>query len=40
VTGRLDVREEAAKLSAIDPMELAAVAVGENGDDEEASDDD
>ena len=40
VTGKLDVREEAAKLPGIDPMELATVAVGENGDDEEASDDD
>jgi type I restriction enzyme S subunit len=40
VTGKLDVREEATKLSEIDPMELATVAVGENGDDEEASDDD
>jgi type I restriction enzyme S subunit len=40
VTGKLDVREEAAKLPEIDPMELATVAVGENGDDEEGSDDD
>jgi type I restriction enzyme S subunit len=40
VTGKLDVREEAAKLPEIDRMELATVAVGENGDDEEASDDD
>jgi type I restriction enzyme S subunit len=40
VTGKLDVRDEAAKLPEIDPMELATVAVGENGDDEEASDDD
>ena len=40
VTGKMDVREEAAKLPEIDPMELATVAVGENGDDEEASDDD
>lgn len=39
VTGKLDVREEAAKLPEIDPMELATVAVGENGDDEEATDD-
>jgi len=40
VTGKLDVREEASKLPGIDPMVLATVAVGENGDDEEASDDD
>ena len=40
VTGKLDVRDEAAKLPDIDPMELATVAVGENGDDEEATDDD
>jgi type I restriction enzyme S subunit len=40
VTGKLDVRDEAAKLPEIDPMELANVAVGENGDDEEATDDD
>jgi type I restriction enzyme S subunit len=40
VTGKLDVRDEAAKLPEIDPMELATVAVGENGDDEEATDDD
>ena len=40
VTGKLDVRDEAAKLLEIDPMELVTVAVGENGDDEEASDDD
>jgi type I restriction enzyme S subunit len=40
VTGKLDVREEASKLPEIDPMVLATVAVGENGDDEEASDDD
>ena len=40
VTGKLDVREEAAKLPDIDPMELATVAVGENGEDEEATDDD
>jgi type I restriction enzyme S subunit len=40
VTGKLDVRTEAAKLPEIDPMELATVAVGENGDDEEATDDD
>lgn len=40
VTGKLDVREEAAKLPEIDPMELVTVAVGENGDDEEATDDD
>jgi type I restriction enzyme S subunit len=40
VTGKLDVREEAAKLPEIDPMELATVSVGENGDDEEATDDD
>ena len=40
VTGKLDVRDEAAKLPEIDPMELATVAMGENGDDEEATDDD
>ena len=40
VTGKLDVRDEAAKLPDIDPMELVTVAVGENGDDEEATDDD
>jgi type I restriction enzyme S subunit len=40
VTGKLDVREEAAKLPEIDPIDLVNVAVGENGDDEEASDDD
>lgn len=40
VTGKMDVRDEAAKLPDIDPMELATVAVGENGDDEEATDDD
>ena len=40
VTGKLDVREEAAKLSEIDPMELTTVVVGENGDDEEVADDD
>ena len=40
VTGKLDVRDESAKLPDIDPMELATVAVGENGDDEEATDDD
>jgi type I restriction enzyme S subunit len=40
VTGKLDVRDEAAKLPEIDPMEIATVAVGENGDDEEATDDD
>jgi len=40
VTGKLDVRDEAATLPEIDPMELATVAVGENGDDEEATDDD
>ena len=38
VTGKLDVREEASKLPEIDPMELATIAVGENGDDEEATD--
>jgi type I restriction enzyme S subunit len=38
VTGKLDVREEAAELPEIDPMELVTVAVGENGDDEEAAD--
>ena len=40
VTGKLDVRDEAATLLEIDPMELATAAVGENGDDEEATDDD
>ena len=40
VTGKLDVREEAATLPEIDPMELATVSVGENGNDEEATDDD
>lgn len=40
VTGKLDVRDEAAKLPEIDPMELATVSVDENGDDEEATDDD
>lgn len=40
VMGKLDVREEAAKLPEIDPMELATAAIGENGDDEEATDDD
>jgi len=40
VTGKLDVREEAAKLPEIDPMELATVSVSENGDDEEITDDD
>lgn len=40
VTGKLDVRDEAAKLPEIDPMELMNVAVGENGDDVEATDDD
>ena len=40
VTGKLDVRDEANKLPEIDPMELATVAVSENGDDEEATDDD
>lgn len=40
VTGKLDVRDEAAKLPEVDPMELATVAVGENGDDEEETDDD
>lgn len=40
VTGKLDVRDEAAKLSDIDQMELATVAVDENGDEEEATDDD
>lgn len=39
VTGKLDVRDEAAKLPDIDPMELATVAVSENGEDEEATDD-
>jgi type I restriction enzyme S subunit len=38
VTGKIDVREDAAKLPEIDPMELATVAVGENGDNEEATD--
>jgi type I restriction enzyme S subunit len=40
VTGKLDIREKAAKLPEIDPMELATVAVGENGNDEEATDGD
>jgi type I restriction enzyme, S subunit len=40
VTGKLDVRDEAAKLPDIDPKELATVSVGENGDEEEATDDD
>lgn len=40
VTGKLDVREEAAKLPELDPMEFATIAVGENGDDEETTDDD
>ena len=40
VTGKLDVRDEAAKLPDMDPMELVTVGVGENGDDEEATDDD
>jgi type I restriction enzyme S subunit len=40
VTGKLDVRNEAAKLPDIDPMELATVSLGENGDDEEATDGD
>jgi type I restriction enzyme S subunit len=40
VTGKLDVRKEAAKLPVIDPIDLVNAAVGENGDDEEASDDD
>jgi type I restriction enzyme S subunit len=40
VTGKLDVREEATKLPEIDPIELVNVAVGENGDNEEATDDD
>ena len=40
VTGKLDVREEAAKLPEIDPMDLASVSVSENGDDEETTDDD
>jgi len=40
VTGKLDVRDEAATLPEIDPMEFSTVAVGENGDDEEATDDD
>ena len=40
VTGKMEVRDEAAKLPDIDPMELATVSVSENGDDEEATDDD
>lgn len=40
VTGKLDVRDEAAKLPEINLMELATVAVSDNGDDEEATDDD
>jgi type I restriction enzyme S subunit len=40
VTGKLDVRDEAAKLPDIDPMELVTVSLGENGDDEEVADDD
>jgi type I restriction enzyme S subunit len=40
VTGELDVREAAAKLPEIDPMELATVSISENGDDEETTDDD
>ncbi len=40
VTGKMDVRVEAAKLPEIDPIELVTVSVGENGDDEEATDDD
>jgi type I restriction enzyme S subunit len=40
VTGKLDVRDEAAKIPEIDPMELATVSMGENGDDEEETDDD
>lgn len=40
VTGKLDVRKEAAKLPVIDPIDLMNAAVGENGDNEEASDDD
>jgi type I restriction enzyme, S subunit len=40
VTGKMDVRDEAAKLPEIDPRELATVSVGENGDDEEVADDD
>jgi restriction endonuclease S subunit len=40
VTGKLDVRDEAAKIPEIDPMELATVSIGENGDDEEETDDD
>jgi type I restriction enzyme S subunit len=40
VTGKLDVRDEAAKLPDVDPMELVTVSIGENGDDEEATDDD
>ncbi len=39
VTGKLDVRNEAAKLPEINPMELTTVAMGENGVDEEATDD-
>jgi len=40
VTGKLDVRDEAATLLEFDPRELATATVGENGDDEEATDDD
>jgi type I restriction enzyme S subunit len=40
VTGKLDIRDEAAKLPEIDPMELASVSVGENGNDEEETDGD
>ena len=40
VTGKLDVRDEAAKLPEIDPIELLTVAVGENEVDVEATDDD
>jgi type I restriction enzyme S subunit len=40
VTGKLDVRDEAAKLPDVDPMELATAAVGENGYDEEETDGD
>lgn len=40
VTGKLDVREEAAKLPEIVLMELAAVSIGENDDDGENGDDD
>jgi type I restriction enzyme S subunit len=40
VTGKMDVRGQAAKLPEIDPMELVTVAVGENGDDEETTNDD